>query len=79
MSSTSKELVRIFQPKFYGPYEVMWVEKNSLVIWKEDRPLTVNIDIVRIYHQRDRDEGDVETDRSSDVESQEAQGESDVI
>ncbi|GFS84856.1 hypothetical protein NPIL_321251 [Nephila pilipes] len=40
----------------------MKVENNNVVIWKGGKPITVNVDQVRIYHPRERDEGIVETD-----------------
>ncbi|GFY62783.1 hypothetical protein TNIN_69671 [Trichonephila inaurata madagascariensis] len=56
----------------------MRVEKNSVVIWKEGKPLTIIVDHVQIYQSRDRGEGDVETDKSSDAGSEKAEGESEV-
>ncbi|GFT02242.1 hypothetical protein TNCV_84931 [Trichonephila clavipes] len=35
MNSASKKIVRKFHPKFEGPYEVMKVENNIVVIWKD--------------------------------------------
>ncbi|GFU11055.1 uncharacterized protein NPIL_422531 [Nephila pilipes] len=63
MRSVSKRIVSKFKPKFEGPYEVMKVENNNVVIWKGDKPITVNVDQVRIYHPREGDEGVVKTDR----------------
>ncbi|GFS67799.1 hypothetical protein TNCV_4364511 [Trichonephila clavipes] len=42
---------------------------------KGGKPITVNVDQVRIYHPRERDKGDVETDRSNGERSRAAQGE----
>ncbi|GFY78051.1 hypothetical protein TNIN_489361 [Trichonephila inaurata madagascariensis] len=56
----------------------MRVEKNNVVIWKECKLLTVNVDQMQIYHSRVRGEGDVETGRSMDVGSRGAQGKSEV-
>ncbi|GFT62358.1 hypothetical protein NPIL_589311 [Nephila pilipes] len=77
MSSASKRIVSKFIPKFEGPYEVMKVENNNVVIWKGSKLITVNVDQVRIYHPRERDEGVVETDgldgegsRAEQVESE---------
>ncbi|GFU43175.1 hypothetical protein TNCV_3775471 [Trichonephila clavipes] len=66
MSSASKKLVRKFQPKFQGTYEATKVEKNNVVIRKGGKLITVNVEQVRIYHPKDRDESDVETDTSKD-------------
>ncbi|GFX33388.1 uncharacterized protein TNCV_812501 [Trichonephila clavipes] len=44
MSSASRKVVRKLQSKFEGPHEVIHVEKNNVVIWKEGKPLTVNVD-----------------------------------
>ncbi|GFT17836.1 hypothetical protein NPIL_150681 [Nephila pilipes] len=44
----------------------MRVEHNNVVIWKGGKPITVNVDQVRIYHPRERDEGAVETDGLDD-------------
>ncbi|GFT53510.1 uncharacterized protein NPIL_504851 [Nephila pilipes] len=62
MSSASKRIVSKFKPKFVGTFEVMKVENNNVAIWKGGKLITVNIDQVRIYHSRERDEGVVETD-----------------
>ncbi|GFY64510.1 hypothetical protein TNIN_114461 [Trichonephila inaurata madagascariensis] len=42
---------------------------------KGGKPITVNVDQVRIYHPKKRDKGDVETDRSNGERSRAAQGE----
>ncbi|GFW08378.1 uncharacterized protein TNCV_1656921 [Trichonephila clavipes] len=39
-------------PKFEGPYRVLEVRNNNLIIWKKDKTVTVNIDQVRVYHPR---------------------------
>ncbi|GFT03543.1 hypothetical protein NPIL_203491 [Nephila pilipes] len=57
MRSASK-----FKHKFEGPYEVMKVENNNVIIWKGGKPTKVNIDQVQIYHPRESDEGVVQTD-----------------
>ncbi|GFS52312.1 uncharacterized protein TNCV_4850331 [Trichonephila clavipes] len=42
-------------PKFEGPYNVLEIKGNNLVIWKNGRNLTVNIDQVRVYRPRQSD------------------------
>ncbi|GFU01142.1 hypothetical protein NPIL_669221 [Nephila pilipes] len=79
--SVRKRIVSKFKPIFEGPYEVMKVENNNVVIWKEVKLITVNVDQVRIYHPRERDEGGVETDglnidgsRAEQVETEGSKG-----
>ncbi|GFT41029.1 uncharacterized protein NPIL_437791 [Nephila pilipes] len=78
MSSASKRIVSKFKPKFEGPYEGMKVEHNIVNIWKGGKLITVNVNQVRIYHPRERDEGVVETDgldgEGSRVEQVETEG-----
>ncbi|GFY18236.1 hypothetical protein TNCV_2046421 [Trichonephila clavipes] len=42
-------------PKLEGPYRVLEVNKNNLVIRKNGRNITVNIDQVRVYRPRQSD------------------------
>ncbi|GFS82026.1 uncharacterized protein TNCV_1790931 [Trichonephila clavipes] len=42
-------------PKFEGPYRVLEIEGNNLIIWKSGRKITVNIDLVRVYRPRQTD------------------------
>ncbi|GFT62393.1 hypothetical protein TNCV_4717611 [Trichonephila clavipes] len=42
-------------PKFEGPYRVLEVNGNNLIIWKSGRKITVNIDQVRVYRPRQTD------------------------
>ncbi|GFS50917.1 uncharacterized protein TNCV_4848101 [Trichonephila clavipes] len=42
-------------PKFEGPYRVLEVRNNNLIIWKKGKSVTVNIDQVRVYHPRQSD------------------------
>ncbi|GFU84153.1 uncharacterized protein TNCV_4504521 [Trichonephila clavipes] len=39
-------------PRFEGPYRVLEVQNNNLIIWKKEKMVTVNIDQVRVYHPR---------------------------
>ncbi|GFS85453.1 uncharacterized protein TNCV_2793321 [Trichonephila clavipes] len=64
-------------PKFDGPYRVLEVQNNNLIILKRCKKLTVNIDQVRVYRPRQSDtissdrhvetlyEGQRSSDRSS--------------
>ncbi|GFS92372.1 uncharacterized protein TNCV_411261 [Trichonephila clavipes] len=42
-------------PKFEGPYRVLEVRNNNLIIWKKGKRVTVNIDQVRVYRPRQSD------------------------
>ncbi|GFW03147.1 uncharacterized protein TNCV_157671 [Trichonephila clavipes] len=42
-------------PKFEGPYRVLEIKDNNLIIWKGGRRVTVNIDQVRVYRPRQTD------------------------
>ncbi|GFW43571.1 uncharacterized protein TNCV_4769231 [Trichonephila clavipes] len=64
-------------PKFEGPYRVLEVQNNNLIILKKSKKITVNIDQVRVYRPRQYDtissdshvetlyEGQGSSDRSS--------------
>ncbi|GFS42215.1 hypothetical protein NPIL_643821 [Nephila pilipes] len=62
MNSASKRIMSKFKPKFGVPYDLMKFENNNVVIWNEGKTIMVNIDQVRIYHPREREEGVLETD-----------------
>ncbi|GFW45825.1 uncharacterized protein TNCV_4495451 [Trichonephila clavipes] len=64
VSSARKEVVAKFKPKFEGPYRVLEVKQNNLVIWRSGKRLTVNVDQVRIYHRRKSDEMEIRTGSS---------------
>ncbi|GFW44215.1 uncharacterized protein TNCV_2636131 [Trichonephila clavipes] len=64
-NSTTKKVVKKFKPKFEATYRVLRVQNNNLVICKAGKRTTVNIDQVRIPHQRKSDEK-VIVARSSD-------------
>ncbi|GFT21929.1 uncharacterized protein TNCV_2383181 [Trichonephila clavipes] len=55
ISTASRRVVGKFMPKFEGPYRVLEVRNNNLIIWKKERRVTVNIDQVRVYHPRQSD------------------------
>ncbi|GFW83838.1 uncharacterized protein TNCV_1491791 [Trichonephila clavipes] len=42
-------------PKFEGPYRVLEVRNNNLIIWKKGKSVTVNIDQMQVYHPRQSD------------------------
>ncbi|GFX65849.1 uncharacterized protein TNCV_2043821 [Trichonephila clavipes] len=56
-----------FMPKFEGPYRVLEVKGNNLIIWKSGKIVTVNIDQVRVYRPRQTDtiSSDSQIDRSN--------------
>ncbi|GFT58691.1 uncharacterized protein TNCV_1360591 [Trichonephila clavipes] len=41
--------------KFEGPYRVLELNGNNLIVWKSGRRVTVNIDQVRVYRPRQTD------------------------
>ncbi|GFT53655.1 retrovirus-related Pol polyprotein from transposon 17.6 [Trichonephila clavipes] len=53
--ATGRKQVGKFMPKFEGPYKVLEIKGNNLVIWKHGRNITVNIDQVRVYRPRQSD------------------------
>ncbi|GFV49097.1 uncharacterized protein TNCV_236311 [Trichonephila clavipes] len=55
MSAAGRRVVGKFMPKFEGPYRVLDVRKNNLIIWKKGKRVTVNIYQVRVYHPRPSD------------------------
>ncbi|GFX57195.1 uncharacterized protein TNCV_2964741 [Trichonephila clavipes] len=55
MSAAGRRVVGKFMHKFEGPYRVLEVRNNNLIIWKKGKRVTVNIDQVRVYHPRQSD------------------------
>ncbi|GFX21855.1 retrovirus-related Pol polyprotein from transposon 17.6 [Trichonephila clavipes] len=55
LSAAGRKQVGKFMPKFEGPYKVLEIKGNNLVIWKNGRNITVNIDQVRVYRPRQSD------------------------
>ncbi|GFV60931.1 retrovirus-related Pol polyprotein from transposon 17.6 [Trichonephila clavipes] len=55
LSAAGRKQVGKFMPKFEGPYKVLEMKGNNLVIWKNGRNITVNIDQVRVYRPRQSD------------------------
>ncbi|GFV18853.1 uncharacterized protein TNCV_4757401 [Trichonephila clavipes] len=84
MSATGRRVVGKFMPKFEGPYRVLEVRNNNLIIWKKGKRVIVNIDQVRVYHPRQsdtisfdsHDETLYERQRSSNVSSRSHPGKS---
>ncbi|GFX43798.1 retrovirus-related Pol polyprotein from transposon 297 [Trichonephila clavipes] len=63
-SSATKKVVAKFKQKIEGPYRVLEVKNNNVVIWKAVKRSTVNIDQVRIYRHRKCDEIEIRTSSS---------------
>ncbi|GFW70907.1 uncharacterized protein TNCV_2865021 [Trichonephila clavipes] len=61
LSSATRKVVAKFKPKFEGPYRVLDVKNNNVVIWKAGKRLTINVDQVRIYRHRKSDETEIGT------------------
>ncbi|GFV02757.1 uncharacterized protein TNCV_1452631 [Trichonephila clavipes] len=61
LCSATRKVVAKFKPKFEGPYRVLDVKNNNVVIWKAGKKLTINVDQVRIYRHRKCDETEIET------------------
>ncbi|GFU68912.1 uncharacterized protein TNCV_4882391 [Trichonephila clavipes] len=64
LSSATRKVVAKFKPKFEGPYRVLDVKNNNVVIWKAGKRLTINVDQVRIYRHRKCDEMEIGTGSS---------------
>ncbi|GFU70906.1 uncharacterized protein TNCV_1686451 [Trichonephila clavipes] len=54
----------MFKPKFEGPYRVLDVKNNNVVIWKAGKRLTINVDQIRIYRHRKCNETEIGTGNS---------------
>ncbi|GFW08992.1 retrovirus-related Pol polyprotein from transposon opus [Trichonephila clavipes] len=64
LSSATRKVVAKFKPKFKGPYRVLNVKNNNVVIWKAGKRLTINVNQVRIYRHR-KCEGTGSSDNNS--------------
>ncbi|GFW03419.1 uncharacterized protein TNCV_1739691 [Trichonephila clavipes] len=64
LSSATRKVVPKFKPKFEGPYGVLYVKNNNVVIWKAGKRLTINVDQVQIYRHRKCDETEIGTSSS---------------
>ncbi|GFX63597.1 uncharacterized protein TNCV_2005261 [Trichonephila clavipes] len=64
LSSATRKVVAKFKPKFEGPYRVLDVKNNNVVIWIAGKRLMINVDQVRIYRHRKCDETEIGTGSS---------------
>ncbi|GFX57074.1 retrovirus-related Pol polyprotein from transposon 412 [Trichonephila clavipes] len=55
ISAAGRRVVGKFMLKFEGPYRVLEVRNNNLILWKKGKRITVNIDQVRRYRPRQSD------------------------
>ncbi|GFU92903.1 uncharacterized protein TNCV_2080491 [Trichonephila clavipes] len=55
ISAAGWRVVGKFMPKFEGPYRVLEVRNNNLIILKKGKRVTVNSDQVRVYRPRQSD------------------------
>ncbi|GFX19069.1 uncharacterized protein TNCV_3768461 [Trichonephila clavipes] len=55
ISAAGRRVVEKFMPKFEGPYGVLELRNNNLIIWKKGKRVAVNIDQVRVYRPRHSD------------------------
>ncbi|GFU16555.1 uncharacterized protein TNCV_3024101 [Trichonephila clavipes] len=55
LSAAGRKQVEKFMPKFEGPYRVLEVKGNNLIICKSGKRVTVNIDQVPVYRPRQTD------------------------
>ncbi|GFT00152.1 uncharacterized protein TNCV_462481 [Trichonephila clavipes] len=55
LNAAGRKQVGKFMPKFEGPYKVLEIKGNNLVIWKNGKNITVNIDQARVYRPRQSD------------------------
>ncbi|GFW59609.1 uncharacterized protein TNCV_2756181 [Trichonephila clavipes] len=64
LSSATRKVVAKFKAKFEGPYRVLNVKNNNVVIWKAGKRFTINADQFRIYRHRKCDETEIGTGSS---------------
>ncbi|GFX49794.1 uncharacterized protein TNCV_3073471 [Trichonephila clavipes] len=55
ISAAGRRVVGKFMPKFKGPYRVLEVRNNNLIILKKGKRVTVNSEQVRVYRPRQSD------------------------
>ncbi|GFT16049.1 uncharacterized protein TNCV_3315841 [Trichonephila clavipes] len=55
LSSATRKVVAKFKPKFEGPYRVLDVKNNNVVIWKAGKRLTINVDQSKRRSKESRD------------------------
>ncbi|GFU52520.1 retrovirus-related Pol polyprotein from transposon opus [Trichonephila clavipes] len=61
LSSATRKVLAKFKPKFEGPYRVLDVKNNNVVIWKAGKSLKINVDQVRIYRHGKSDKKEIRT------------------
>ncbi|GFT80148.1 retrovirus-related Pol polyprotein from transposon 17.6 [Trichonephila clavipes] len=64
LSSATRKVVAKFKPKFEGPYRVLDVKNNNVVVWKAGKRVRINVDQDRIYRHRKCDETEIRTGSS---------------
>ncbi|GFS78939.1 uncharacterized protein TNCV_4341881 [Trichonephila clavipes] len=64
LNLATRKVLAKFKPKFEGPYRVLDVKNNNVVVWKARKRLTINVDQVRIYRHRKCDETEIGTGSS---------------
>ncbi|GFT80183.1 uncharacterized protein TNCV_2241481 [Trichonephila clavipes] len=64
LGSATRKVVAKFKPKFEGPYRVLDVKNNNVVVWKASKRVRINVDQDRIYRHRKCDETEIRTDSS---------------
>ncbi|GFY12402.1 uncharacterized protein TNCV_1798241 [Trichonephila clavipes] len=69
LSSAVQKMVARFKPKFEGPYKVLEVKQNNLVVCRSGKRITVNVDQVRLYHHRKSNEMETRTSSSDNNSS----------
>ncbi|GFV61350.1 uncharacterized protein TNCV_445661 [Trichonephila clavipes] len=55
LRSATRKVEPNFKPKFEGPYRVLGVKNNNVVIWKVGKRLTINVDQKEKLKRRDSD------------------------
>ncbi|GFU09763.1 uncharacterized protein TNCV_1765721 [Trichonephila clavipes] len=65
LNSATKRVVAKFKPKFEGPYRVLDVKNNNVVVWKAGKRLTVNVDQCIRSHESGSSEPDRKLQKNS--------------
>ncbi|GFX49682.1 uncharacterized protein TNCV_1637201 [Trichonephila clavipes] len=61
INSRPQKVVAKFKPKFERPYRLLKAMRNNLVVRREVKSLTVNVDQVKLYHLRKSDDKEIRT------------------
>ncbi|GFV89107.1 hypothetical protein TNCV_4913061 [Trichonephila clavipes] len=69
LNSAAQKVIAKFKPKFEGPYRVLEVKQNRLVIWRSGNRITVNVGQVRLYHHRKSDDVEIRISSSDNNSS----------